>query len=305
MNSVWINLLKKIPYFNKLYQTYILGLTLKQNSCYPPGHYYSAVPSLEAIKQRENIIWEQDLNKNISGIVLDPESQVKCISDLSVYYKDLPYGTLKKENRRYDFDNSFYSYTDGIILYSLIRHIRPNEIIEIGSGFSSALMLDINEIFFENKINLTFIEPNAERLFSLFTEKDKQTVKVINSEVQLIDKSIFKTLEQGDILFIDSSHVAKTGSDLNFILFEILPEIKRGVYIHFHDIFYPFEYPKEWIYAGRNWNEDYFLKAFLMYNTTFEIIIFSDYIHKYYAEAFSKMPLTYKNTGGSLWLRKK
>ena len=75
--------------------------------------------------------------------------------------------------------------------------------------------------------------------------------------------------------------------------------------IHFHDIFYPFEYPKKWVVNGRNWNESYFLKAFLMYNNNFEIILFSDYMHKFHKESFKKMPLTYENTGGNLWLVKK
>ena len=92
---------------------------------------------------------------------------------------------------------------------------------------------------------------------------------------------------------------------MNYILFDILPVLKSGVLIHFHDIFYPFEYPKEWVLSGRNWNEDYFLKAFLMYNNKFEIRLFSDYMHKHHKEAFIDMPLSYKNPGGNLWIEKK
>src|SRR5205814_62343 len=115
----------------------------------------------------------------------------------------------------------------------------------------------------------------------------------------------FEKLNSGDILFVDSTHVVKTGNDVNYILFEIIPRLKSGVLIHFHDIFYPFEYPKDWVFMGRNWNEDYFLKAFLMYNNEFEIILFSDYLHKHHKEIFKEMPLCYKNSGGNLWIRKK
>ena len=166
-------------------------------------------------------------------------------------------------------------------------------------------MVDTNELFFNHQINLTFIDPYADRLFSLMNEKDKETINVIQSDVQLLSLDVFSTLEAGDILFIDSTHITKTGSDVNYILFEILPNLKRGVIIHFHDIFYPFEYPKDWVFRGFNWNEDYILKAFLMYNETFEILLFSEYLHLHHTESFKNLPLCYKNYGGNLWIQKR
>jgi hypothetical protein len=70
-------------------------------------------------------------------------------------------------------------------------------------------------------------------------------------------------------------------------------------------VFFPFEYPKEWVFMGRNWNEDYFLKEFLMYNNEFEIKLFSQYLHKHHGKVFAEMPLSYKNTGGNLWLARR
>ena len=115
----------------------------------------------------------------------------------------------------------------------------------------------------------------------------------------------FKKLKANDILFIDSSHVSKTGSDVNYELFEILPNLASGVLIHIHDMFFPFEYPKEWVYEGRNWNELYMLRAFLNYNQDFDILLFSHYMHEKHEKAFENMPLTYENTGWNLWLQKK
>ena len=91
--------------------------------------------------------------------------------------------------------------------------------------------------------------------------------------VKLIE---FEKLEPNDLLFIDSSHISKIGSDLNYLLFEVLPSLKPGVIIHFHDILYPFEYPYEWIEKGIYWNEAYLLKAFLMHNKNYEILLFND-----------------------------
>lgn len=297
-----LTLLNILPYLRGLYREIT---HFKKNSFYPEGHFYSPIISVSDIKKRESKIWKQEEEKSIKGIDLRTGEQIELLKNLSAYYDELPFKPEKQNNLRYYFENRFYSYTDGIILYSMIRHFKPNRIIEIGSGFSSAIMLDTNELFFDSKIHLTFIEPYPERLFSLMTKSDKKSVEVFEKDVQSINLEEFKKLEAGDFLFVDSSHVVKTGSDVNYILFDILPVLNSGVLIHFHDIFYPFEYPKSWVLDGRNWNEDYFLKAFLMYNDKFQIRLFSEYIHKHYKEAFNNMPLCFKNPGGNFWIEKK
>ena len=260
---------------------------------------------VDDIKRREFSIWNKENKNGVLGIDLRVEEQIKLIDNLSIYYDEIPFKSEKQNNLRYKYENDYYSYTDGIILYSMIRHFKPNRIIEVGSGYSSAVMLDTNELFFNNEISLTFIDPFSDRLNSLMSEIDKKNATIIEDNVQLISLDVFQQLQANDILFIDSTHVVKTGSDVNYILFEILPILQNGVLIHFHDVFYPFEYPKEWVVQGRNWNEDYFLKAFLMYNNRFEIKLFPDYLHNHHKYAFKNMPLTYNNTGGSLWLIKK
>lgn len=290
--------LNKLPYVRTLYKQSL-------NCCFPNGHFYSPVISIEDVKKREAEIWKKRDEDGISGVELRTEEQIKLVQQFTKYYAVLPFKSEKQENLRYQFENGSYSYTDGIILYSMIRHFEPKRIIEIGSGYSSMVMLDTNELFFNNQINLTFIEPYPEKLYSLMKEDDRKQATVIESEVQQVSLNVFEKLEAGDILFIDSTHISKTGSDVNFILFEILPVLKRGVLIHFHDVFYPFEYPKEWVFQGRNWNEDYILKAFLMYNEKFEIKLFSEYLHKHHKNIFEDMPLCYHNAGGNLWLEKK
>lgn len=117
---------------------------------------------------------------------------------------------------------------------------------------------------------------------------------------------VFLTLEENDFLFIDSSHVGKIGSDVLFELFEILPRLREGVIVHFHDVFYPFEYPRGWLETNHwAWNEDYFLRAFLQNNSVWDILFFNNYIGMTFPEMLRKwMPLYLKNIGGSLWLRK-
>lgn len=297
LKSNIITLLNKLPHVRNLYKQSL-------NSFHPNGHFYSPIISIEDIKKRETEIWKNVDTDGIIGINLRTEEQKELVKQFTLYYNDIPFKDEKQNDIRYYFKNEYYSYTDAIILYSFIRHFKPKRIIEIGSGFSSAVMLDTNELFFENQIDLTFIDPYSERLVSLMKQEDKQRVKLIETDVQLIPVNIFQELQAGDILFVDSTHVTKTGSDVNYILFEILPVLNSGVLIHFHDIFYPFEYPKEWVFKGFNWNEDYILKAFLMYNTKFKIKVFSEYLHKHHKETFTDLSLTYLNTGGNLWIEK-
>ncbi|MCB0804513.1 MAG: class I SAM-dependent methyltransferase [Bacteroidales bacterium] len=270
--------------------------------CYvPPGHYYSPVVNIDEAKQREDKIWKED--KNIKGIDLHVDEQKDLLAGFRKYYEEMPFGDAKKEGMRYYFDNSFYTYTDGIMLYCMMRHFKPKNIIEVGSGFSSAVMMDTRDAF-KLDTKLGFIEPYPERLFSLMSEKDKQDNDVLVKDIQEVPLSYFEKLGKNDMLFIDSTHVSKTGSDVNYLFFEVLPILKEGVLVHIHDVFATFEYPRDWVYEGRSWNEDYMLRAFLMYNDSFRIKLFSNYIHKFYSDYFKDLPLCYNNTGGNIWIER-
>ena len=269
----------------------------------PPGHFYSPLPDLDKVKLREKEIFSRDLCE-IPGIDLNEEGQLKLFNELKRYYKEQPFKPNKNPDLRYFFENPNYSYTDAIVLHCMIRHLKPKKIIEIGAGFSSCVILDTNELFFNNEISCTFVEPYPELLKSLLKKGDDATITIMEKNLQDVDISTFKKLESNDILFIDSSHVSKINSDVNRIMFEILPSINSGVYIHFHDIFYPFEYPKEWIYGGKAWNEAYLLRAFLQYNNIFKIQLFITFLTQFHIEEFLEMSECMKNLGGNFWIKK-
>jgi predicted O-methyltransferase YrrM len=294
-------ILNKLPYVRGLYKQSKL---YNDNAYFTPGHYYSTIIDVKEIKKHENQIWSGIDTENIKGVDLNTSVQLKLLEQISKYYSEIPFSEETKGDLRYQFNNPFYLHTDGILLYGMMRYAKPKHIIEVGSGYSSSLMLDVNDKFFNSTIKFTFIEPYPTRLNSLLRSNDKKAISILEKRVQDVDLKYFKTLDKDDILFIDSTHVSKCGSDVNYILFEILPILKQGVYIHFHDVFFPFEYPKEWVYKGYNWNEDYILRAFLMYNKDYEIQLFAHYLHTHHSEAYKDMPLTYKNTGGNLWLKK-
>jgi hypothetical protein len=204
-----------------------------------------------------------------------------------------------------------YGVGDALILFCMIGLHRPTRIIEIGSGFSSACTLDTVDQF---KIDtcITFIEPHPDRLKALLRPEDWERCKIVLQPVQKTDLALYKALNKNDILFIDSTHVMKAGSDVNFEMFEILPRLAPGVIVHFHDIFWPFEYPADWLINRRySWNELYGLRAFLSYNDTFEISFFNDLFGLCCRDLILTTPLPdnakglHHTVGGGLWLRKK
>lgn len=127
-------------------------------------------------------------------------------------------------------------------------------------------MLDVNDLFFAGVIECTFVEPWSDRLDVLLMAQDQHRARIIREPLHQIDASIFSDLEAGDVLFIDSTHVSKIGSDVNQLVLDVLPGLRPGVHVHFHDIHYPFEYPTGWVDAGRAWNEAYLVRAYLIDN---------------------------------------
>ena len=294
------SILDRLPYVRSLKRTIDF---YNDHLHVPPGHYYSPIIlTEELIKNREKIF--NIIRPELSGIDLNLNEQKIVLEKFIKYYSELPFKPQKQKDLYYYYDNTWYEYSDAIFLYSMIRYCKPNKIIEIGSGFSSAVILDTNRLFFNDKIECTFIDPYPERLVSIIGSD--LNCNIISQKIQDTSQKIFSELEENDILLIDSSHVVKAGSDVNILLFEILPKLNKGVKIHFHDIFYPFQYPEEWlINQKRSWNECYFLQAFLMHNNAYKIIAFNTYLELCYKGWFEKyMPLCLNNTGGSLWLEK-
>lgn len=289
--------MNRLPYVRTLHR-------LNTNSRFPAGHFYSSVISLDEVREKQDEIWPTALPEILSGIDLRTEEQLRLLAEFESFDKDFLFPVDKEKRFRYFLSNPFFSYGDGFILFSMIRYFKPKRIIEIGSGFSSALMMDTNDLFFNSEIGLTFIEPFPDNRLRHLIGKAEEKIQLIKEEVQAVGLDLFKSLEAGDILFIDSSHIVKTGSDVHFILRKILPSLKNGVLIHFHDIHFPFEYPKDWVLSGFGWNEVYYIHAFLMYNEEFRIRMFNDFLSKCHSEKSTSTSLMSKAAGSSLWLEK-
>lgn len=288
-----------------------------RDEAFEPGHYYSVIPSLAEVKAKENELFSK--KDDLEGISLNHDQQVSLLEEFKLMSEEKEFSS--NTVIRYNFDNPSFSFDDAPVLHYMLRYIRPKKVIEIGSGHSSALMLDTFDLFIENQtVDFTFIDINLDRLKRNLLDKDYANVKLIEKPVQTVENDVFKSLNSGDLLFIDSSHVSKIGSDLNTIIFKILPLLKSGVYIHFHDVRFPFEYSKELVYNKVFWNEAYLLRSFLMYNERFEITFWLNYLlnsGKMNDEQFNFLPLdkwdekfnnsqgNFSGAGGSIYIRKK
>jgi hypothetical protein len=244
----------------------------------------------------------------LNNIDLREEAQLQLFDQLVPFMKESSFRNEEKiEGRRFYNKNGTYGFSDALILEAMIRHLRPARIIEAGSGLSSALILDTNERYFDNRIHLEFIEPFPARLYTVLTDADRKRVGLNICGLQRMDLSFFTRLEKNDILFIDSTHVAKSGSDLLYLFFEILPVLQSGVHIHFHDIFNNFEYLPFHYHENKGfaWNENYFLRAFLMYNHAYDVVLLSNFLDtKYKAHIESKMADYPFFTGAQFWMKK-
>ena len=297
MKRVIKALINKMPYIGKLREQ------VRKQGAYPAGHYYSPIPAEQDVLF--HIKSSEKPGHELLGIDLNVQCQRDSLYDYANFYRDLPFPENQTLGRRYFYDNPWFSYSDAIFLYCFLRKFAPKKIIEIGSGYSSAVMLDTIDVNLFQQPDITFIDPYPERLISLLREGDRERVKIIDKKIQEISLDELLGLDAGDLLFVDSSHIVKCESDVKLLIFEILPRLREGVFVHFHDVFYPFEYPFEWLKRGIYWNENYFLRAFLSYNNTWKIQFFNTYVHFIFGDYIRKnMPLCCKDPGGSLYIQR-
>ena len=272
-----------------------------------PGYHGSTIPSRKFIQKNRSTIF-QNLPTENDGIDLNRARQQALLERFVTYFLDFTPSENQVPGSLYYYNNSMFGFSDAFALYGIFRSFKPSRVIEIGSGFSSALMLDLSKNFLPDTI-FTFIDPYSETIGKVLKSRPEGHYELIRREAQHIDLDFFHQLSEGDVLFVDTSHTVKIGSDLSTIFFSILPALKPGVIVHIHDIFFPWEYPEEMVMEGRTYNEVYFVRAFLQYNNTFEIIYNTSQMEleqpDYYAH---RMPGYFKNSGQkvgqSLWLRK-
>jgi predicted O-methyltransferase YrrM len=275
------------------------------HSTFPAGHYHSPVVDPKSVKDYVTNERGAGLH-SLPGIPLDVDSMRKLWLQNLNFIRTTPFTDEASASNRYSYLGGPYPWGDAIILRMMIHHLKPTQIIEIGSGYSSACILDSAEHAFLPDLKLTCIEPYPDRLRSLLRPGDLKSMNLIERPVQEVPESIVDTLGKNDILFIDSTHVMKTGSDVHYEFFHLLPRLAPGVIVHVHDIGFPFEYPDAWIFdSNYSWNEAYALRAFLMFNNEFRVFFWSSlFACSHGASIRDEYPDFLRNPGTSIWIER-
>lgn len=274
-------------------------------------HYYSPIPDIDDLNERK--IW--DKTRVDDCIDLNMDFQRQLIAKLGTKYGaecDWRADPIPGVVDFYTENNSF-SFGCAAAVYCLIRELKPKRIIEVGSGNSSliidmARMKNSEEQNYECKYIVIDLYPRKEIIDSLASNN----FELKCTRVELVDIDFFSSLSKDDILFIDSGHTCKIGGDVNYLILDVLPLLNKGVYIHFHDIPYPFEYQKEYYINPKFrvfWTESYLLQAFLSYNKDFKVILSMQYFMHKHLEDFKNAfphydPEKHLLGSGSFWIKK-
>lgn len=276
-------------------------------------NYYSPIPDIYDLEKRD--IWSKV--SEMAGLNFNPEQQIKFLLELGEKFGKECDWPLDKTSDRYQFylHNNCFNFGCAASLHCMVRNYRPKRVIEIGSGNSSLIIsaaLTYNHASDPNQTTeYTIVDPYPNE--EIINDGLPNITKIKKERVELLDPSFFNQLQENDILFIDSSHSVKIGSDVNYLILQVLPILAPGVVVHFHDITMPHEYPKLYSISPTFrmfWTETYLLQAFLAFNSSFDIELGMCYLTNYHLEDYKKaFPFfdakIHEAVASSFWIRRK
>ena len=235
--------------------------------------FWEPLPDFTALALRdfENPRWGH-------GLDWRDEAQASLLGRIAVRTPEID--TLESEAAPFLFDNGFYGGADAAALYLLLREIKPRRLVEVGSGYSTL----VAQAAFRR--NAREGVPPAEHV-CIEPFPNKRTagilggVRFVRVAAEDAPEELFLRLEAGDILFVDSSHTVRIFGDVTRLFLDILPRLPEGVWVHVHDVFLPWDYPREWVVGRRYvWTEQYLLEAFLSGNPGWEIALALHRLHR-------------------------
>jgi predicted O-methyltransferase YrrM len=264
-----------------------------------PNAFYTPIPDTSTLP---SALWEQP--SSMPGVSWNDERQRELALQVFPQYRsEFEQFPLQASADPYMYyqNNDYFVGLDAIALHCLVRHFRPQRVIEVGSGFSTRITSQALQR--NGSGELVCIEPYPNPVLRSLPGVSQ----LIEQPVQQLPLDLFTSLQAGDILFIDSTHTVKIGSDVNYLVLEVLPNLQPGVLVHFHDIFLPREYPHGWITQTLMFsNEQYLLQAFLAFNDAFTVEFSSAYLTVQHAQQLEAQFGNFSrwNEGCSLWMRK-
>jgi len=254
-----------------------------------PGHFYSPLTSRADVSRDRR--WAPP-----AGVDLREAAQLELCARLRPWLEQPPPGP------RYVPGNPMFGPADTAVYRAMLHYLQPGQIIEVGAGHSTAAALDESAAAGRPGLPITCIEPFPSVLAGLLRPGDRRRVTLLASPAQDVPLDTYRRLAAGDVLFIDSSHVVKAGSDVVWLLLHVLPALAPGVVVHVHDVFWPFEYPAAWRRERRDWTEDYLLHAFLIGNAGWEILFFPSWLWQAHPDQVPARIAA--DQPDSIWLRK-
>lgn len=265
--------------------------------------FYNGVPHLDEIPAN---VWTR--RSSMSGVVLDRERSRLAVEELIRIVLDDGFSPppMTEQRGTYFTENGGFGLRDAAVLWGMLRRIKPRQVIEIGSGYSTmviAAALGTNDL--EGK-------PARHVVIDPFPQDDliggiARPFELLTQSVTDVQIPQFEELGANDVLFVDTTHTVKVGGDVTFLMLDVLPALRAGVHVHFHDIFLPYEYPRRFFELGYNWAEQYVLQAFLQFNTEFEVLAPLHFLAVEGGAAFKRLDASAPGSSrecGSFWIRR-
>ena len=268
-------------------------------------HFYSPIPDVRSLDDRTF-----DEPSSMAGVEIEEAGMLALLDELASRYRAEweEWPGDERDPHGYYADNPWFAAVDAAIAWGLVRLGRPRRVVEVGSGMSTRLLaaaLRRNSAEGDGEPELVTIDPHAG---ALVREGIKGLTRLITTPVQDVDLELFTTLGDRDVVFIDSSHVVRAGSDVKHEILEVLPRLRSGVLVHFHDILLPYEYPRSWLVDHwRFWNEQYVLQAFLAHNRDFAVVWAGHLLHRRHPDRLEAAISRYgreHSLPGSFWIRR-
>jgi cephalosporin hydroxylase len=264
-----------------------------------PVHFYGPIPDTAQLSDE---VWAPS---ELVGIDMNDDEQLHLLREVFPQfrgeYEALPTAPTD-DHTAFHLENGLFGGTDALVLYCMLRHLRPRRVIEVGSGPSTRLSAQAARS--NGSTELVCIEPYPDEVLQ---EGFEGLTSLITARVEEVSLDLFTALEADDVLFIDSSHVVRIGGDVAFLFLEVLPRLRPGVVVQVHDVFLPHQYPHEWVVDGlRFWNEQYLLQAFLASNSAFRVVLANSYLEARYPDVLrSTFPTSPWWGGGSFWFQRR